>query len=136
MTPKFRPSGGFCKSLGGLLSLVVRRAISRPPASTKYTHPPSPRLHHPSTRRQPFRPTCAAEKTKSAELIDDAAINLLAAKLRTPLQIEQHLSLAFEEAFRVGEKPVTVEVIEAILSRQIDDLEPKLMRHGYDVRIL
>jgi hypothetical protein len=48
----------------------------------------------------------------------------------------QHLSLAFEEAFRVGEKPVTVEVIEAVLSRQIDDLEPKLMRHGYDVRIL
>jgi hypothetical protein len=27
-------------------------------------------------------------------------------------------------------------VIEALLSRQIDDLEPKLMRHGYDVRIL
>jgi hypothetical protein len=80
--------------------------------------------------------TCAAEKTKSAELIDDAAIDLLATKLRTPLQIEQHLSLAFEEAFRVGEKPVTVEVIEALLSRQIDDLEPKLMRHGYDVRII
>jgi hypothetical protein len=68
--------------------------------------------------------------------IRDAAIDLLAAKLRTPLQIEQHLALAFEEAFRVGEKPVTVEVIEAVLSRQIDDLEPKLMRHGYDVRIL
>ena len=63
-------------------------------------------------------------------------IDLLAAKLRTPLQIEQHLALAFKEAFRVGEKPVTVEVIEAVLSRQIDDLEPKLMRHGYDVRIL
>jgi hypothetical protein len=76
------------------------------------------------------------EKMQPAELIDDAAIDLLAAKLRTPLQIEQHLSLAFEEAFRVGEKPVTVEVIEAVLSRQIDDLEPKLMRHGYDVRIL
>jgi hypothetical protein len=41
-----------------------------------------------------------------------------------------------QEAFRVGEKPVTVEVVEAVLSRQIDDLEPKLMRHGYDVRIL
>ena len=31
---------------------------------------------------------------------------------------------------------MTVEVIEAVLSRQIHDLEPKLMRHGYDVRIL
>jgi hypothetical protein len=26
--------------------------------------------------------------------------------LRTPLQIDKHLSLAFEEAFRVGEMPV------------------------------
>ncbi len=51
-------------------------------------------------------------------------------------QIEQHLALAFEEAFRVGEKPVAVEIIEAVLSRQLDDLEPKLMRHGYNVRIL
>jgi hypothetical protein len=50
--------------------------------------------------------------------------------------MEQHLALAFEGAFRVGEKPVTVEVVEAVLSRQLDDLEPKLMRHGYDVRIL
>jgi hypothetical protein len=42
-----------------------------------------------------------------------------------------------QRSFRsCGEKPVTVEVIEALLSRQIDDLEPKLMRHGYDVRIL
>jgi len=73
---------------------------------------------------------CAAKTTKPAELIDDAAIDLLAAKLRTPLHIEQHLSLAFEKAFRVGEKPVTAEVIEAVLSRQIDDLEPKLMRQA------
>jgi hypothetical protein len=36
------------------------------------------------------------------------------------LQVQQHLALAFEEAFRVGEKPATVEVIEVVLSRQID----------------
>jgi hypothetical protein len=28
------------------------------------------------------------------------------------------------------------ERLEAVLPRQIDDLEPKLMRHGYKVRIL
>ena len=42
------------------------------------------------------------------------------------------------EAFRVGEKPVTVEVIEAVLSRQIDDLagrarrRPRPRAHGSD----
>ena len=50
------------------------------------------------------------------------------------IEIEQHLMLAFEEAFRVGEKPVTAEVVEAVLSRHMDDLEPRLVRNGYDVR--
>ena len=67
-------------------------------------------------------------------MIDDAAVELLAIRLRTPLQIEQHLVLAFEEALRVDVKPVTVEVVESVLSRHMDDLEPRLVRHGYDAR--
>lgn len=43
--------------------------------------------------------TCAAEDAAIAEMIEDAAIDLLAARLRTPLQIERHLTLAFEEAY-------------------------------------
>ena len=35
-----------------------------------------------------------------------------------------------------GEKLVTLEVIEGVLSRHIDDIEPRLMRHGYDVRAI
>jgi hypothetical protein len=66
----------------------------------------------------------------------ESAIALLADRLRTPLQIEQHLTLAFEEGFRIGEKPVTTDAVEAVLSRQFDDLEPKLTRHGYDVHNL
>jgi hypothetical protein len=56
--------------------------------------------------------------------------------LRTPLQIGHHLTLAFEEPFRADEKPVGVDIVEAVLSRQIDVLEPRLMQHGYDVRAL
>jgi len=77
---------------------------------------------------------CAAADTKLGEMIDDAAVELLATRLRTPLQIEQHLVLAFEEAFRVDVKPVTAEVVESVLSRHMDDLEPRLVRHGYDAR--
>ncbi len=77
---------------------------------------------------------CAAADTKVGEMIDDAAVELLAARLRTPLQFEQHLVLAFEEAFRVDVKPVTAEVVESVLSRHMDDLEPRLVRHGYDAR--
>jgi hypothetical protein len=35
--------------------------------------------------------------------------------VRTPLQIEQHVTLAFEHGFRCGEKPVAAELLEIIL---------------------
>ena len=69
-------------------------------------------------------------------MMTESAVTLLADRLRTPLQIEQHLTLAFEEDFRIGEKPVTTDAIEAVLSGQLGDLEPKLTRHGYDVHNL
>ena len=64
------------------------------------------------------------------------AIEILSEKLRTPLQIHQHLTLAMEFAYLTGEKPVTGAIVESVLSKQIDELEPRLMRHGYDVRSL
>jgi type II secretory pathway predicted ATPase ExeA len=70
------------------------------------------------------------------DIITDAAATLLAARLKTPLQIGQHLVRAFEAGFEVGAKPVDAGVVEAVLSRQIDDLEPRLTRNGYDVRSL
>ena len=79
---------------------------------------------------------CAAKGTAVDDLIAEPAVELLVARLRTPLQIERHLTLAFEEGFRIGEKPITTDVVEAVLSRQIDDLEPRLTRHGYSVRTL
>ena len=69
--------------------------------------------------------TCAQEGVKPADIID-------ADRLRTALQIEMHLTLAFEQAFRLGEKRVSVEVVEQVLSQAIDELESTLTRKGYD----
>jgi len=80
--------------------------------------------------------TCAQEGVKTADVMDADAIELLAERLRTPLQIEMHLTLAFEHAFRRGEKRVSVEVVEQVLSRAIDELEPTLTRNGYDAPAL
>jgi type II secretory pathway predicted ATPase ExeA len=79
---------------------------------------------------------CAQQGTEISEILEKEAIELLATRLRTPLQIEQHLTLAFEAAYLFGEKPVTTAIVESVLSKQIDDLEPTLTRHGYDVRSL
>jgi len=76
------------------------------------------------------------EGVEEVDVLTDAAATLLAAKLKTPLQIGQHLVRAFEAAHEVGAKPVDVDMIEAVLSRRIEDLEPRLTRNGYDLRSL
>src|SRR3546814_2672408 len=73
---------------------------------------------------------------KVADLMNEDAIDLIAERLRTPLQIEMHLTLAFEQGFRFAAKPVTAEIVEQVLSRAIDDLEPTLTRNGYDAGAL
>jgi type II secretory pathway predicted ATPase ExeA len=70
------------------------------------------------------------------EVITDEAATMLAAKLKTPLQIGCHLVRSFEAGFEAGAKTVDASIVETVLSRRIDDLEPQLIRHGYDVKAL
>jgi type II secretory pathway predicted ATPase ExeA len=77
---------------------------------------------------------CAVEGASPADIVEDAAVDLLARRLTTPLQIEQYLTRALEKGFQVGERPITPQLVETILSPQLDELEPRLRRHGYDVR--
>jgi len=67
------------------------------------------------------------------DVLTDEAATLLAAKLKTPLQIGQHLVRAFEAGFELGAKPIDASIVRAVLSRQINDLEPQLTRNGYDL---
>lgn len=75
-----------------------------------------------------------AVKTEPESILTAEAIDTLATRLRTPLQVQLHLTLALEAGYQTGEKPVTVELVESVLSRQIDDLEPTLARHGYRLK--
>ncbi|KPY04703.1 ExeA-like protein, partial [Pseudomonas amygdali pv. mori] len=36
--------------------------------------------------------------------------------------------------YLTGEKTVSAELVESVLSRQLDDLEPTLTRHGYRIK--
>ena len=74
------------------------------------------------------------EGVERETIITEDALVLLATKLKTPLQIGRHLVRAFEAAFEAGVKPVDQTTVEAVLSRRLDDLEPQLTRHGYDLR--
>lgn len=79
---------------------------------------------------------CSQPKTTPTDLLANPAIELLSERLTTPLQIEQYLTMAFEEAYRAGQKTVTPEVIRMILAKGLDDLEPRLIRHGYNAKVI
>ena len=67
---------------------------------------------------------CLEEGVLPGDVLTEEAIELLAQRLGTPLQIEQHLTQALEEGWRLGEKPVTAQLVEALVSPQLDELEP------------
>lgn len=80
--------------------------------------------------------TCAGHRAKVDGILDPAAVDLLASRLRMPLQIEQHLTLALETGYQASERPVGEAIVDSVLCKQIDDLEPTLMRHGYTAKAL
>jgi type II secretory pathway predicted ATPase ExeA len=60
--------------------------------------------------------SCAGEGIKVDDILDPAAVDLLAARLRTPLQIEQHLTLALETEYQASEKPITEAIADSVLA--------------------
>jgi hypothetical protein len=74
------------------------------------------------------------EKVQPTDILEAETIDYLSQRLSTPLQIEQYLTLAMNEAYQVGLKPITTDLMETVLAIGLDDLEPNLIRHGYNVR--
>jgi type II secretory pathway predicted ATPase ExeA len=79
---------------------------------------------------------CVTAKTEIAAVLTDDAITLMTERLATPLQFEQYLTRAFEEGYKIGQKPVGPEVVQTTLAPDLEDLEPRLTRHGYNAKVL
>jgi type II secretory pathway predicted ATPase ExeA len=80
--------------------------------------------------------SCKNEKTKLEEILTKEAIELLAERLVTPLQINYYLTRVLEKGCQVGEKPISAVTAESVLSPNLDSLEPNLARNGYNLPIL
>lgn len=80
---------------------------------------------------------CTERQKEGVETLMTAdAIDLLASRLRTALQIEWHLTQAFEAGYQSGENPVGAELVETVLSKHLDDMEATITRQGYGLREL
>ena len=73
---------------------------------------------------------------KPYEVITQEALALLVSSLVTPLQINHYLTQALEKAYTGACKPVSIDIIQATLAPDINDLESKLARNGYGLSAL
>lgn len=79
---------------------------------------------------------CLAKKVKPTDVFTKEALELMAEKFTTPLQINHYAWKAFVKAFQVGQKPVNVDILNEVIARDIDGIEANLKRHGYDIKAL
>jgi type II secretory pathway predicted ATPase ExeA len=79
---------------------------------------------------------CTQNPADSEAILTEDAIDLLASRLRTALQIEWHLTQALEAGYQTGESPVSAALVDTVLSKHLDDIESVLTRQGYGLREL
>jgi type II secretory pathway predicted ATPase ExeA len=77
---------------------------------------------------------CSASDVEPTAILEEAAIDILAERLITPLQINQHLAMALEAGRSADERPVSAGMVQSIISPHVTDWESTLARLGYDDR--
>jgi type II secretory pathway predicted ATPase ExeA len=75
-------------------------------------------------------------KVKTDAILDEDALDMFSTLLRTPLQVQRYLKLALKAVYQSGEKRVTTEILESVLSRQLNEIEATLVRNGYRIKDL
>lgn len=79
---------------------------------------------------------CCQKDIKMEEIITSEAMDLLVSSLVTPLQINYYLIRAMEQAHLSCTKPITSEIIQSVLVPDLDGIEAKLARNGYNLQAL
>jgi type II secretory pathway predicted ATPase ExeA len=79
---------------------------------------------------------CVKGSFKVSDIITQEAIDSLVTSLVTPLQINHYLALAMEHAYLACAKPITTEIIQSVLVPDLDGIEARLARNGYNLQAL
>ncbi len=79
---------------------------------------------------------CCQKDVKPADIITPEAMNLLINSLVTPLQINHYLTIAMEQAYLSDTKPISPEIIQSVLVPDLDGIEARLARNGYNLQAL
>jgi type II secretory pathway predicted ATPase ExeA len=77
---------------------------------------------------------CLNKKTKSTDVFTEDAMEFMAEKFSTPLQINHYAWNALVKAYQIGQKPVELETLQEIISVDLNSIEANLKRYGYDIK--
>jgi type II secretory pathway predicted ATPase ExeA len=75
---------------------------------------------------------CSAPNVEPTQIVEEAGIDILAERLITPLQINQHLAMTLEVGRSAGERPVSASIVQSVISPSVTGWESTLARLGYD----
>jgi type II secretory pathway predicted ATPase ExeA len=79
---------------------------------------------------------CSDEKTSPEDIIQAEAIELIAERSATALQIHENLARILVAGHETGERPISAALVESILTNDHSAWVATITRHGYDVRSL
>jgi hypothetical protein len=79
---------------------------------------------------------CSDQKTGPQDILHPDAIELIAERSSTALQIQQYLTTVLEAGHETAERPVSAALVESILTNEPSSWEAAITRHGYDIRSL
>jgi hypothetical protein len=77
-----------------------------------------------------------APKTKIESVINRGRSCYARRKAHNDTAVPILSTRALEEAYKVGQKPVGADMIDNVLAKDVDGLEPTLTRQGYNAKVL
>lgn len=79
---------------------------------------------------------CLRKEIKSKDVFSEEALNFMSDNFTTPLQINHYAWKSLVQAYIIGQKPVELETLKDVVSKDLNGVEATLKRHGYDVKTL
>ena len=79
---------------------------------------------------------CLNKKTKPTDIFTENSIDYMAENFSTPLQINHYAWNSLVKAHQIGQKPVDLATLQAIISDDLNGIEANLKRHGYNIKAI
>lgn len=79
---------------------------------------------------------CLNKDVKPTDVFTENAILFMAEKFSTPLQVNHYAWNSLVKAYQIGQKPVDLDTLQEIISKDLNGVEANMKRYGYDIKTI